>query len=76
MNPFFLVSIQSQHCKNNVLELLILEITLWLSLMECDKLGCNNKIILILRNNRSIILWVFNLNSPKDSIYYDTVMLY
>lgn len=59
---------------NNLLEFLGMAITTWLYLLECDKLGLVDELILVLEDNTSAILRIFKSCRPLDSIYRKAVI--
>ena len=59
---------------DNVLELLGMAITLWLSLIECEELGLVNELLLILGDSTSAISWIIRSSLPKSSVYRPAVL--
>ena len=59
---------------NNLLEFLGMAINLWLSLKECEDLGLEDELILILGDNTSAISWLFKSSLPDESIYKEAVI--
>ena len=49
-------------------------ITLWLSLLECEKLGLVNELLLILGDTTSAISWINRSSLPKSSVYRPAVL--
>ncbi len=60
---------------NNALEFLRMVINLWLSFLECNELGLEDELVLLLGDNTSAIAWLFRSNLPSFSPYYKVVII-